>query len=250
MANKYFSVERRFFATNVYSAAIAPPADFDIAAGAWNNRLFSINNREINPNGAILVNRLGLYSNFADGLVQKEHFDRIWVSLTARAYTYLPLTQLTGTVSVTAGTNALVAAGDGAFTTELAANDVITTGGPLGISGKFLYRVASVTDDDNVVLKDYVEQTSAPTTWVKLTSLGSEAFRQIEIRNLNEMSPVDQFLSPSLYAATGVYYISLEIDFLAVVTSLTYMTKSINASYSGDTCFFDAYADIEYTDRG
>ena len=249
MSNKYFSTERRVWAKGVYAANITPPNDFTIASGAFLSPIVSIDQQALNPNSNIVINKVGLYSNFADGLVWKTVGQRLWLGITARVYT-IDTNFLTGMFAITAGSKAVTGV-ETAFNTELADGDVFTNGGASGLLGTFVYRVnGNPPDAANLTLHDWPEQSLTMMNMRKLVPLGSDAFRRIEITTLNEMIDLDEFMKPSAFVAAGSVprYVTLEMSFLNSA-GLTFLTKSINTAFSGDSCFFDTALDIEFTAR-
>lgn len=243
MPNKYFSKERRFWSKDLYNAAINPPNNFTIAASGFNRRILSIDISLLSPQTNIIVQKMGLFSNFADGLVWGDNSMRIFGSATARAFTFGDT--FTGTsVTVTAGSKTITGVGT-AFQTQLDDGDYFT-------DGVWIYHTdGEPATQTQLTVRDWPEQNRAAVpanTFRKLTEVGNDLVTRVELNLLNEMMPIDEFITPSAFGTAVTDVIGVEID-ISNFEQLAFLTKAVSTSFAGDTCSFDVAADLEFTAR-
>lgn len=248
MASRYFAQQRRIIARQVYSGLLAPPADFVIPSGSLVTRAFILNHNNINVESNIVIRNVGLFCNFADGLV----FSMASVEPTAfqlKAYAYGPKgTNKTGTLSIVAGSTAVVGVG-----TQFDTDPDIAADGTFALDGSnaFIYRISSISDDTNLVLKEYPIASFSGQNFGLCTQLGGTKTLEFgtEIGVLNEMIPFDEVVSLPSFVPYGsdIQFIVLEIIFDNEDPDWTFLTKSISTDFSGDGATFYAMMDIELT---
>jgi len=254
--NKYSSVNRFLRARNVVEATIAPPADFTIAAASWVPQLFTPNRNNdntypvsINNNSNLILKSLGVYSNFADGLVFKTPADRIDVDITVGMYSQLTHA---GTVTVVQGTKTVTGLGTN-FGGLLSVGSIIRIGDCFYIVASF----DGVSPNTILYTTDYIKVSTAGVPWWEMAigvSPAQDYFYE-DISQLNTQFPIDKYCFPSLYGATGATTVlitgkvNLWTSIASVIRSnhdITFMTKSINTAFVGDTAFFDLGIELEY----
>lgn len=253
MSNRYGSKERRVWAkkaeiSNLVLPAI--PADMVIVNG--NGFINDVNCEqlvdgetgvnEIPVNNNLIIRNVGIYSNFADGLVPKDRNGEL--SVTVTAFGFQKSTQLTGTLTFVRGSVNVLGIGT-LFTTELTPGEFIydpTTG--QGII------VQTITDNLNFIARNIPTITpSTPIDMYKVVQNGFDIQGAWRIQNLNEMIVVDQFMTPSLWAtsASDITVLMARINVISsTLNTFTWLTKSIDTSFSGDEVTLDIALDIEY----
>ena len=249
--NAYNSIVRRVVSKGVYSAAISPATDFTVAAAGFSGCILPIDLMTLNVQSSIRVNNIGIYCNFADGLVWKTPGERIIAEVIAHAYSLsAPNPFVTNTMdfkqnskvgTLTAGVIAAYAP-TVIFTTEYQ-----TVPTP-ALWHKQLHTVISNNGAAAVTLSDYPLHSVSVVAGkiVGLTQTTLLKKQAVEINNLNDMVPLDLFLSPSLYAVAATVAIGIGVSFHNG-EGTTFLTKSIDTAFSGNYCTFDCAADIEYT---
>lgn len=247
MSNEYFGVSRQFIAKDVHNGAISPPSDFTIpipAAGGFATTIVDIDQNSLDPDSNVIISRVGLFSNFADGLVKKTACDRLLVGFTARSFSGdSPDDDLTGTMNITACSKAVVGVG-ASFDTELADGNYFA-------AGSYVFKVNGAPGGANAMnIHWWPPQSLAGTTGTKLTQIGTQTFRRVEITELNMFVPVNEFLMPSTtgFSSVAATRMVLEAEFLNS-TALDYLTKSISTAYDQDICHFDLIVELLYTKR-
>jgi hypothetical protein len=245
--NRYDSTERRIVARNVYEGTIAPPADLSIAAGSWVQQPFHVGYNYLggaiySSEGNLFLKRVGLFSNFADGLVPKTPARSLIVRIEPGRYFVNPTPA--GSVTFTAGSKTVTGIGT-TFTADLPAGSIVQS------QSNYIYRVASldgVNPDTVAYLSDYALYTEPGVIYNCLTSAVSAIYAlSFGFRTLNEMVPVEKYMPVSSIGAVGT-----KIILQAAVSSsdggnMDFLTKSIDSLFAGDTAFFDVQAEIEYS---
>jgi len=256
MSNNYFSKTARLFARGIYTGTITPPNDFAVNIVAQGNialGMFPVNLVNVSSQSAANIKTIGLYSNFADGLVPKNTGESLLLSVTKIGFT--AGAALTGTkVNIAASRNALIGTGT-LFVGELSVGDyIMLVNRTVPISQRFIYKVKTITDNLNLAIWGYVDPSMigdydilklTPNTYAKNPLVVIAA-------NLEDMFPYEDMVQPYIFTLTlpaGTYtYFGLEAN-LEVTSNLTvsYLTKSIDTSFAANTCFFDMAIDLEYT---
>lgn len=244
MPNEYFSQERQIVARGHYSAVLAPPADVVIPAGDMATRAFIINHNNINRDSNIIIKRLGLFCNFADGLVIKNPATEPH-SFRLLSYAYGPKgSNEPGTVSISPGSTTVT--GVGTSFTALAAGDAFAVDG----SDAFIYRIDSITNDTTLILKDIPIAEFTAENFGVCPLLGSRTIESgTEIDVLNEMIPLDEVIVlPTFVSYTDtVQFVVIEIEFGDEGVPWSFLTKSIAADFAGDSAVFNTHMDVQLT---
>jgi len=269
--NRYSSTGAFLRARNLFEGTIAPPADFTVAAATCKKQLFTQVSplatpagegpNELNFNSNILIRSIGIYSNFADGLVFKNASNRFDVKIGAANYSASAF--LAGSVTFTEGTKQVDGAGT-FFTTgaiPLVAGDIIKLG-TAGPAGGERYYVVDYIDpvlvDTRLFVTDYLKDTiggaGRPVVKMIFPVAGSQQNYYCEdIGEMNMQFPIDKYMYPSLYGGAGgnETIITVELNVIhpdyRVAHDTVFMTKSVNVAFAGDPCFFDAGIELEYT---
>lgn len=242
--NKYSSNVQRFFARDVYYGTINPPSDLVIAQSAWTSQLFNLHGHVndttkevLNQQSKINLHSIGLYSNFADGLVFAEPGEEIFLSL--NIYVVSRGAAIGGQSDFTAGDETVNGGGTTTYTVDLAGVSYIEAG------GKY-FKIDSITDNDNFEL-------TRPAFWDQnnvaiypLTVTGAvSGIPEIEIRTLNDMVPFEQFVDAN--AAFDYDWIFEGRVIIPTDQTTRFYTISINTDFAEKNIMFDLAADIEFT---
>lgn len=248
MSNKYGSTVRRFISSAIGQQAINPPADFTM--GTSLDRVFMYTRGPItslapliNPDSRLIVQRIGLYHNFADGLVLRYPYP-ISLKIRAEVYDRIIVTPfLTGVVSMAAGTKAITGGGTTFFNAQLVPNDVIILGG-------LPVRIATITDDNNATACEIMPHTVTSEPFVQLLGfVAGDNTETVYVNTLNDMYECSSLIKPELiYAAATTDFMFLSA-IVKVDVATPFLTKSIDTSYSGDSGFWTVEADVEFTQK-
>jgi hypothetical protein len=179
---------------------------------------------------------VGIFSNFADGLVFKLPYSRMTLEVNAASYN---LTSLTGTLNFTAGSKSVSGGGTTLFTSELTAGDIID----ISINDR-LFVVDSITDDDNLVLTDYATNSGAFAS-DKHVLQAQTGIITYDISELNVLYDVDFFGSAAVLSPDSGSVI--ELTYSPQLTDTVFLTKTIDTSYDEDMVHFDAAIIVEFT---
>jgi len=250
--NKYASQSRVFRARNVVEGgALAPPADFTMTAAMIKTQLLQPD-RTLNLNGNFTVQQLGVFCNFADGLVFKDARYRLDVLITARTFVQAGA-DLTGVLTFDPSTKDVTAVG-GAFLAEIVPGDYIS----IIASGFKEYAIVdSRTNNNLMALRDYpfLSPPGLAYTARKLTASGGtvSSFLIRDISELNYLHACDAFLSPSAFSTAAATDVLMTATILQRVNgggalSIPFLTKGIDVSFTNNV-FFDIVANVEYTKR-
>lgn len=200
-------------------------------------------------NSQIVIRNIGIFSNFADGLVFKNANSGFAIQFTIEQ---LYREEITGTFnSFTAGSKTITGSGT-LFTSEINTlnNDNIQIEGAV-------YRVASVTNDTTLEVTQYPmasEKVFSDLTAYRVKSqqvsmITSRDFNLGNIRQLNEMIPVNYYSEgfdsgiPDGATNLGLF---VTASLVREASPLEFLTKSIDTSFAGDTAFFDIVLDVEF----
>jgi len=238
--NKYASCERFYRARNIYAGTIAPPADLAIGSAAWVTQLFAIPATDLRKSSNIFMKSVGLYSNFADGLVFKSPAESINLTLIAYATTRTLLYNgIAAWVDATATISALVGTGT-TFIADLPGSNYILVG------DQYFQTAAGAPPTNFLVnLRQPALSTMPFSALYKLTPIISPPFvTTFSVRQLNTQFKLENFIDVTSLSTTP----ATDILFLVQPTQdATFLTKTIDASYSGDPVYFDVGIELEIT---
>jgi len=246
--NKYSSVVETMRARDVMELTISPPNDLECARTGDGWRILNVTDR-VNPEGNIILHRVGLFCNFADGLVIKNAHAGPVLEIRVRGYNDISGTPA-GTISMTTDSKTVTGTGTNFTSFGLSFDMLVNTN-----FNNLHYLVDSVGSATSLTLDSYplVSQTVGQWKPMNRTGLFTElAYDYINVRELNYMYDTSVLFNPleggSLDAPD---YLAIEGRVLLPLDSSSdapfYLTKSINTDYDGDTAAFDILADIEFT---
>ena len=247
MFNQYGSRTRRFIGGNFYSAAITPPTTFAIAPLANTRFLRTLAPSQgfgkclLNPNSNAIVKRIGIYSNFADGLVWGDpdgYPNPFQVAVLGKLYNRD--SYLTGSYSVSAGS--VNVTGD---TSTLASGNAIILGG-------FPCMVDTIVGANAFTIYDPIPVTiTNQVSTQKLLLIGTGLSPSMFINTLNDMYDCDGAVIPT--GAINPSNIAPAYMFLQVAVrvskAMALLTKSISTAFSGDICALHVQCDVEFTEK-
>jgi hypothetical protein len=209
-----------------------PPLD-------WEDVLFDVYYREYNHLSNLRIHNIGIFSNFADGLVILNPETPLQVGYTVKRMTESAV--LSGTVNCTPSNKTVTGIGT-VFTAEISAGDVLceeTLGKPLPIG-----IVDSVTNNTSLELTSYPLYISSGNPIVKLTE-DSQSTEYINVDTFNQMYRMEDYINPADLSGSGeIISIQARVDHLA---TLDLARDAIASDFDGDTVFFTVHADLEYT---
>jgi hypothetical protein len=251
--NKYGSIEKTFWARNIYQGAFpgVMPADLVIAAADWKpqlfiNKLSTIDSIGINTN--IFIKNIGLFCNFSDGLVFKSYTD----VMDFKVFGFIAnprVPAVTGTLAVSPASKTTTA---GAGFAGLAAGSIIK-------AGNYFYIVDTVNGGGtSITLTDFPKVTQAAgTAWAEWSALSPFFTITIsDLRVLNTFMPLERSISPANVVTpaslTSSSVLMLRIDEINDLTGadahdINFLTKSVDPAFASDVVTIDAGITIEYT---
>lgn len=243
MSNKYASIVRTYRIRNLYEDTLTPGTDVIIPASglATNNdfRTFQNFSFDSNTQTNFTIKRLGLFSNFADGLVWKNAADRISVLFSFSAYRFAQ----SYSIDLTYGAKGVTTAG----TTGWVAGDrraIAVFDGPRYV----LYVDPTGANAGN--LEDYWSVTTGTVDASTLALVGRDiSYVYRDISTLNCMHEVNQFAEPFNFGSGNDFdIVAVHIAINATEPADTpFLTNIIDASFTDETVYFDVVADIEFT---
>lgn len=249
----YRSVTRMLTGRNLVENTLNVPVNINLAATvspvyhAFFNPL-----RSIYPQSKVIVKRVGIFCNFADGLVFSDAHGSYELDIVCMA-TKKTLIANGSSVSFTEPSRTLTGVG-----TQFSTGGQFTGGG----NGTFLEfgsglynQVYQIVSDTEITMHSMPESSGSfniPSGSVSIvTDAGSEAKVQVNnIRTLNNMYEVNELLDPfdgiTLdNLATGILlYASIDRT-----VSATFLTDSISTDYNGDIASIDVVAEFDFTPR-
>jgi len=226
-----------------------PPADFSIVNGdGFTNDVNALQIvegeagiNEIGVNKNLRVRGAGVFCNFADGLVPKDRNGEL--SVVTQVQGFVQNTTLTGTLTVTPGSTAVTGVGT-LFTAELVPGQIIIE--PL--SGQALI-VQSITNDTALVTRNVPRKLITGGTLYTVTASTADTGGPWPMQNLNEMVEIEEFFTPATFAGSAYTYTIIFAKITVTGSTLntfTWLTKSIDTSFSGDEVTLDIALDVEY----
>lgn len=257
--NNYASSTRRIWSGECWDVsgymvtppAIDPPNDFTMASAAYDMlyRVAALNTLTINNNSTVVIHNMGLFCNFADGLVFKEFSQKIFCVIRASIFT-VPVAPITGTGYVSTATcdSPVLTGVASAFLTDipLANTYLYTTAG-------YAAKTCGVPTSNTTVRlhSTYPIPFAAPgIPWYKLVSMTANTVsRTFEVgKTFNTMVPVELFINPSTLLSTPANVGVLVIETaLYVKQDVVFLTKSIDTAYKTDVVKMNVGLDVECT---
>lgn len=243
MANKYFSEIRTLIAKDFFNATINPVTNFVVNLGVSNDRWIWFDQGIMNKQTNMLLKRIMITSNFADGLVWAVPCDAFTVRLVPSSF--LVGAVITGTTTFNGGTKNVTGVGTNFAT--YAPGDVIYD------RQNFIYEFATITNDTTATVRECIPldiQAAAPNGAGVLTAVGNDTdIQPFHINMLNTWYTADAFFNPALFSGSTATVLGVEVQVRTPdnVPGITFLTKSIDTDFAEDTCFFDLVAEVEYT---
>lgn len=259
MSIEYNGTIRTFVARNVlHVKTISPPSDLTLAPSDFRTVVGGIMPRQLNQNSRIIVRRVGLFCNFADGLVFKNQHQRF--DLSAKAIGIENDTLLTSSATTAINSRTITGVGT-ADDPTLADGDIlyILRGSPA--RGQYLVVDGAPAAASTDVTQFPLFASAGNVIVNKVTPTGSsddEGF--IHIGALNTMYDFNWFVNPGNLDADSlvdvILLFNVNQDLLIGGGSSGWtvdshdtalLTKSIDTAFSGDTVTMDVVVECETT---
>jgi hypothetical protein len=194
-----------------------------------------------NRESFISIKRAGLYSNFADGLVQKLGATRITMTITAAVYTPVAYP---GTISYAVGDNAVTIAG-------LAS----PVSGPVGIYDEsagypYFTQYGSLANGPNYLTDNARRTAAGETLFVFPLVTGvtqKKSFTLTNVATLNTMYESEIFFPYCPTAAYEKLFLSCQLNVDSDALAVDFLTKSIDPVFNTDQICFDSVIEVEVT---
>jgi len=213
-----------------------PPALLQINGGsALSNFIKEIPIQLLNLNGNIGIRRMGLFCNFADGLVFADPRQRLLLDLQFFGATQ---TSFVGTVNFTLGSPFITGTN---FLASLLAADVIVD------AQDNAYTVDIVYNNTTALLTQLSQSNSATATIEKMVLTASFDFQFPEIGVLNYMYEMEAFFPVASYLVAGNTRILAQLYVDMSDTETDFYTITIDPAFVGAQLIFDAHVDLEIT---
>jgi len=237
MSNEYDREVRQFCAPAIAAEVLAPPADLTISTQP--SPSFLIPGGTVSPESILKLRRIGVFSNFADGLVFKNPEE--YLTPVVRLYGVLTPSPVVYTGAYTSTAGSKVIAGD---FTGVPASSVIRFV-PSAAALPTVYQIASLPGTGaNVTVVGYVPAGTGTYTVMTATVAG-EVYRQYGIRTLNVLEEVNEVLDPGVNALEDAEDVVLFCQLNE--TGTDFLTKTIGVTFADDTAYFDGVIELEYT---
>jgi hypothetical protein len=254
--NKYSSIERVLTARNLFEGTISPPNDFTLTPVTGFQQLVNnpfspnaIDESYISRNTSFTIRKVGLFCNFADGLVFKNPWQNIRLRISVGLY--YESSTVAGTIVKVNNSKTVTGAGFVPL-----APDTLAPGDIISLFPEEFHIIDTITDDNNATLTDYPFYDDPAGAWTKLENndAGGDIYIDyFKIRELNYFHDIDFNYSPQLF--TGLsgtsqwVIIKAQIFYDNSVTDpdIDFLTKTIDTSYDQDLVHFDAKLLVEYT---
>lgn len=244
MSPRYGSILRSYVVRNLEEAALTSGTDIVVPATGGFIRTAPMLTEDIHNETNFIVEKVGIFSNFADGLVLKDPQNRFHLAMSATAYQRASDPY---TLSFTYGSkNVTTAVGNPGWTP--AVNYPVAIQNPVTSGWIVMYITATAATTGT--LEDYwlfPTSTPASETVTEIVSSTDYDFKSISV--LNCMYNVNQFFQPLLFSGGSSYdYIGIRVALNQYTShNTTFMTHSINSAFDTSTVHFDAILDVEFT---
>lgn len=207
-------VSRTFLARNVLGPKqIIPPADVTLLESDWLTQLVEFGPQTLDDQSNLLVRRVGLFSNFADGLVFKNPYERFHIQLTA--YSASIGAKLSGKGNTPSlSTKALTGDASTIFTGEVSPGDVLLLVRNSDSRAQYV-TVDSVTDNSNIILRDFplfVESSDNLLMFKMQLTAGASSTIVRHVNNLNQMYDLDWFARPAFISSASDVLIKASVN--------------------------------------
>lgn len=210
MSNRYGSANRILRARNVAEKAMPAPGatDLTVATADFVRQIFNLKDSIFDLNTNFRLRRIGVFSNFADGLVfanPDERLDVIVQAVAARSRIALSGTS----VQTTFGSKNVVGVGT-SFNTELIEGDTLRITDVSGNYPRYYELSATPAGALAATLTDYSKTTqtvnigSGRVTKLALDNAGAKIYTIEDISELNFLYDIEHFFDPATYFASNV----------------------------------------------
>jgi hypothetical protein len=260
MPNKYASTCKLYTAPHmVADQNINPPSDFTLAAADCYEGVVDVQPGEWNVNSRLMVREVGIFSNFADGFVFKNIYEKMSLKLTAASLSVDHV--LAGTATTTLNFRSVAGAGTSWNTgaDKLVPGDVVLATTP---NTSQYCVVNTVTNDTAITFSQYPKMASGNVTLTLLSRPSSLFQDKTGLRNisaLNTFYDLDWFINPRIASNEHQPVIFVKINSGYDIAgqppsisphSTTFLTKSISTDFAGDHVSFDVLFKCEVTLAG
>lgn len=243
--NSYGSSLRTYVARNVVELTLNPPADLSVLTTSPVRQLFSAagynTGMKIMPASNLNLRRVGLFSNFGDGLVFGTPGVRPLIEIDTVSYVK-PSIGIAGNTSLAAGSNHATGDAGTQYLTDLTNGCYVSIGGTL-------HYVVTVVGDHDLLLSDYAIANVALTACYLLSSVSTAWYTRFDgVGELNYMYEHEAFSAIALLG-TGFTGFFLQAKLL-VTDDMIFWTKTIDTGFAALPVYFDIRADFEITAPG
>ena len=251
--NKYGSQQLFLRAPNCYETTINPPNDLTLASGNWQEQIFNPVRNTFNSQANFTVKSIGVFSNFADGLVFKNASESLDVVIEVAIFNEVTVAT-GGTVQGAAGSNRITGAGT-AFVVDFNVGDIIYMADFLGLP-QYHFRITNIIDNTNMDVGTYLTRNVVPGGYTKGVLQGTASpVSFIKINQLNTLFDVDHFVNSNNFligagVTDGTLILTAYVNNGIALSSVgphdvDFLTKSINATFATDAIMFDVGAVFE-----
>lgn len=264
MASKYQSNVKTYIARNfiwdtsaslVVPHALAAPADLVISEVAPRidfmkqpfrmNWGYTGNGLRFNKQGGLFIRRMGVFSNFADGLVLQNTASRLDLAI---AISKISIASQTGAVTFTAGSNQITSTVD--LNTFYTAGDGFICDGA-AFDGNIYYVYNIAVDGLSAFIGDYAYRTAVSASVFTVPEVfgASYGIEIGEIPVFNELFDVEIYFNSGAFApsASQEILVYTQPPLVQGDDSLTMYTKSIDTAFNGSPVTFDCVMEAEIT---
>lgn len=243
----YNSITRTLVAQAVREATLNPPNSLDLSFNEDSGSYYGVFRayERMSPQSIVMLRRVGVFCNFADGLVSQSRND--YFNLRVQAASVTPVSIEDGiSVSTVRGSRTL--AGNGTLFSSSGQFLEGEYGTLLEFGSGYFNRVHSIESETELTMSMPALSTGDYDIpgGVRIASMLDYQFSVLrQIRQLNYMYEVNQILNPfdGDSESRGVV---LQAD-LALTDEAQFLTKSISSDFSGDNVVVDIVAEFEYT---
>jgi len=212
-----------------------PPALLRVNAGSSvSNFVTELTLQQLPIEANVGIRRLGLFCNFADGLVFADPRQRFLLDVQSFGATEITLP---GSVNFTLGNPFITGVGFLA----LAPGDVIID------SDNHPYTIDTVYNDTTALLTQFSKSTSVAFSLVKLALTSSLDFQLPEVAVLNYMYEAECYFPVANFLVAGNTRILIQLTTFMSDATTDFYTITVDPAFVGAQLIFDAHVDLEIT---
>lgn len=246
--NKYSSYLESFRARNVYETTISPPNDLTLDAASFVGQVLNRRRNFISPNSTIFLHGLGVFCNFADGLVLKNANTRIPLDVLVVSYTRG--TAQNGVGQFSANNKNVTVTDSSLFTPGLPV--ILDRLRQLNDHDVEYNICTGITDATTITVADYPLYSASATSRVYPLAVAGTLntnFQTTDARELNYMYSRNAFFSPVQILSAAVTEVVMFVSPVLVPNDVVFLTKSVSTDFDGDALHVDVIGEVEYTRR-